>query len=372
MIENNSKKKIEKETEKEKEKNIQKHATRFSGFNIFVLYLLVLIVLLGLVGGVFLNTKFNTLSENIRTGFANDSQVSVVNKENNEIISYNYFELYKSNEELYTSSGKYLWTERVPVSQDCDAQGVLMTWDAAEQDFKYNPSKIAVYGLAQFGNYSDSGEKEYLEGARAQADWLIENMAPDSGLFVDSLSVVVSGTNDILEAPWCSASFQGYACSLFARMYAQTDDQKYREAAILSTKPLEQDLSENGLVRDFYGHPFFEEYPTKTLTFGLVGHMVAMVGLYDVWQLCDDSNARIWYEKGVATLEYALPFFDSKGLSLSHLGHLFKEQTAPALVSTSNHKSAISYLEIINQQENSKRISYYIAQWIEYVNGPMR
>jgi hypothetical protein len=367
MTENSSRK------EAEKSKTVaQKQTTNFSSFNILIICLLALITLLVLVGGVLLNTKFNTMSENIRTGFANDSQVTVVNKESNEIISYNYFEPYKSNEEPYTSSGKYLWTERVPVSQDRDAQGVLMSWDAVEQELRYSPSNIGAYGLAQFGNYLDSGEERYLEGARVQANWLIESMDPDTGLLVGNASLLIPGTEDVLEAPWRSASSQGYACSLFARMYAQTNDQKYQEAAILSAKPLGQYLSTGGLVRDFYGHPFFEEYPTQASTFGLVGHMVALVGLYDVWQLFDDQNAHAWYEKGFATLEYALPFFDSKGLSLSHLGHLFREQTPPALVSTFNHKSAIAYLEILNQNEDSKRISYYISQWTEYVNGPIK
>jgi hypothetical protein len=365
--------KQERECEKEswEKRDAPKPAESASGFPVLTLYLLVLIVLLGLVGGLFLNTKFNTISENIRTGFANDSQVSVMNKENNEVISYNYFEPYESDKESYSSSGAYRWMERVPVAQDRDEQGVLMSWDATEQDFKYRPDSIASYGLAQFGNYINGGESEYLKGARTQADWLIEHMAPDTGLLVSDIAITVPGTSAVLEAPWPSASSQGYACSLFARLYAQTGEQKYREATILSAKPLERNLEANGLVRDFYGHPFFEEYLTQAPTFGLVGHMVATLGLYDVWQVLDDSDARVWYEKGVATLEYALPFFDSKGLSLSHLGHLFREQTAPALVSTYNHKSAISYLEIINQEENNKRISYYITQWTEYVNGPL-
>jgi hypothetical protein len=370
MTKNTSEK--ETETEVETGKGTHRNATSFSSFNILALGLLALIALLVLVGGVFLNTKFNTMSENIRTGFANNSPVSVTNKENNEIIAYNFFGPYVSDEEPYVSSGKYLWMERVSVSQDRDAQGVLRSWDAVEQELRYSPSDIGAYGLAQFGNYLDSGEERHLEGARVQADWLIENMDPDSGLLVGNLSVLVPGTDDVLKAPWYSASAQGYACSLFVRMYVQTGDQNYQEAAILSAKPLGQYLSGKGLVRDFYGHPFFEEYPTQAPTFGLVGHMVALVGLYDVWQSFDDSNARAWYEKGVVTLEYVLPFFDSKGLSLSHLGHLFREQASPALESTLNHKSAIAYLEIINQSENSKRISYYISQWIEYVNGPIK
>ena len=169
-----------------------------------------------------------------------------------------------------------------------------------------------------------------------------------------------------MKAPWSSAMAQGQVISLFSRMYHISKDKTYLAAAQLAMKPLTIDVKDGGLCADFFGHPYYEEYPTIPASYTLNGFMFTLIGLHDLYSISNDKQAKQLYNDGVETLGYCLPFYDSTGISLYHLGHL-TEKNLPLHTSEKYHNIHVAQLKIINQFENNATFMYYSERWENYV-----
>jgi hypothetical protein len=157
---------------------------------------------------------------------------------------------------------------------------------------------------------SGDGE-EWLAGARAAADLLVEHQA--AGGVHDGGWVQLRRyphTFD-LEPPWVSAMAQGEGASLLARLHAETGDERYGEAALRALRPISTASSAGGASAPLDDRPFPEEYPTSPPSFVLNGAIFALWGLRDVGVGLGDGDASSAFEDGVDTLAGAIGRWDT-------------------------------------------------------------
>jgi D-glucuronyl C5-epimerase C-terminus len=255
-----------------------------------------------------------------------------------------------------------------------------------EGRYVYNPGTVAMCGLGEYNyyfvtrNWVNKGARPpedadaRLAYAVAVADWLVQTQERSSGKWYYHYMYPVGGTEEILEPPWASAYAQGVAMSLLTRVYRSTFKRTYLEAAIRAARPLRKDVAAGGLRADLFGHPFYEEYPTQPPTFALAGFMDTLLGLYDLRETLREGgeeataafrDVETLYEQGLATLEYALPFYDLGTSSAYHLGHLTHP---PRAVSSfpAYHPRHVAVLRLLHSITGRAKILFYAKLWGTY------
>jgi hypothetical protein len=109
--------------------------------------------------------------------------------------------------------------------------------------------------------------------------------------------------------------------SLFTRLYRDTRNRVWLESALRALQPFRLPVSEGGVVVDFHGFPWYEEYPTRKPTYTLNGFMFALIGLHDLAPWSAEAGRLYW--GGRRALIDGLPHF-TVGTGLYHLGHLVR------------------------------------------------
>ena len=168
-----------------------------------------------------------------------------------------------------------------------DAEGVRMV--SRDGQLWNHVSAQARYGLDNVNAYRATGDPAYLTRAEAQAQRLIDRHLDVDGAWFHPYDWVW----DAMVPPWYSALGQGYALSLFTRLYELTGDATYKAAADgtfasyprrgPATTPWVSDV-------DPSGHLWLQEYPGGCeCVFN--GDMVAALGIYDYYRVTADPRA---------------------------------------------------------------------------------
>lgn len=332
-------------------------------------YIVIVTVVLIFLGGVVItslgiwfNNKLNKVESEI---FDNINGKTITKTEVVKISKYKYGDLLKYQEN-YNPTKQYFdyYGTLVYSKAPLDDNGIRLVKN--NDIFVYNPVSIAQYGLDQYSHYVEYGNKVNYESAKKQADYLLEIQDKQNGKFYYNYDFQVGGTPETLKSPWASAMAQGQVISLFVRIYNETKDEKYLNASILAMESLRKNVSEGGLTSDFFGHPYYEEYPTQPASYTLNGFMFTLIGLYDLYAVTGNEVAGQLYKTGINTLEFALPFYDCSGVSLYHLGHLMYKTTSLFYLER-YHLVHIIELRTLNQIENSDVLKYYADKWEGYV-----
>ncbi|MCL6576101.1 D-glucuronyl C5-epimerase family protein [Kyrpidia sp.] len=231
-----------------------------------------------------------------------------------------------------------------------------------------NPVTIAQYGLQEYSYYLVERTDESLRNAIRSANWLVENQDMQTGKWYYGFDFAVAGMDVTLKAPWSSAMAQGQAMSLLTRVYRVTKDRRYLDAALRAMHPLHESVSDGGLTADFFGHPFYEEYPTSPPSYTLNGFMFTLIGLYDLPAVAPASGASKLFEDGINTLTFALPFYDMGNTSAYHLGHLSRP---PRKIHSSPdyHLEHITLLRALSSITGDPIITFYRDLWSSYVEN---
>jgi peptidoglycan/xylan/chitin deacetylase (PgdA/CDA1 family) len=140
----------------------------------------------------------------------------------------------------------------------------------------------AQWGLGAFEHYLAGEGEEWLEAARGAADHFVAEQVrggPRDGAWVHGMPM---HHTFLLRPPWISAMAQGEVASLLARVHAETDDERYADAALRALAPLRIPSARGGAQAFLGGGPFYEEYPTDPPSFVLNGGIFALWGVYDV------------------------------------------------------------------------------------------
>ncbi len=170
-----------------------------------------------------------------------------------------------------------------------DAQGI--PYKIVDGRRTYSPGNLGSDGLRYVDAYVRTGDPAYLERAVVRAQKLVARSRLVGGgryfwYDYDYLS-------EDLHAPWYSAYSQGFALSLFVRLYRVTGNQYWanraRETA-MSFRRLGRTLQPwVAYVR--LNRLWLEEYPSARPTHVLNGHNFALFGLYEYERLTRDPVA---------------------------------------------------------------------------------
>ena len=166
----------------------------------------------------------------------------------------------------------------------------------------YSPGNIAADGVRFVDSYVRTGNTGYLDRARVRAAKLSAlGVVRDGALFVP---YGFDYPAERLEAPWVSAYAQGFALSLFVRLYRVTGESGFADSArsvLLSFRHLGPggrpwiDFVERGDL-------WLEEYPSSLPSHVLNGFNFALFGLYDYERLTGDPGAHQLLEAALSTM----------------------------------------------------------------------
>ena len=105
---------------------------------------------------------------------------------------------------------------------------------------------------------------------------------------------------------------QGEGASLLTRLYLETGDERYADAARRAVAAMRCPAAEGGVQARLDGAPWPEEYPTDPPSYVLNGGIFALWGLYDVGAaLGDDEALAREFEQGADTLAGNLHRWDT-------------------------------------------------------------
>jgi hypothetical protein len=173
------------------------------------------------------------------------------------------------------------------------------TWSGADPWLYVVP---AQWALGCFERYIAGEGEVWLAAAIERAQELVERQiqdGPQAGGFLHRRPLRHTFA---LDPPWISAMAQGEVASLLVRVFLETREQRYAEAARRALLPLAVDTVAGGVRAMLDGRPFPEEYPTQPPSFVLNGGIFAMWGLHDVGLALDDAPARIAFDQAVDML----------------------------------------------------------------------
>jgi hypothetical protein len=278
-------------------------------------------------------------------------QVTLFNASNATLGENNVYTYTIHNNTAYTATGPYLnCSDDPPIEQQpdvrMDAQGVPLKHSGSA--WVYDPITISQYGLQQYSDFVATGIQQRLTNALRVADWLVQKQDAGSG-----------------EWSVHSAPAQGLAMSLLTRAYARTTKQAYLDTAVRALLPFESGVAEGGVVADLFGNPFYEQSPSKP-SYNLNGFLTALLGLYDLSQEAPDSEAGARWDAGLSGAIFALPFYNAETMSFSDLQHVFDRPHAPNQ-SWAEHRDHALLLEAINTISPNDVITFYAAQWGDYL-----
>jgi hypothetical protein len=141
---------------------------------------------------------------------------------------------------------------------------------------------VAQRGLGYYEHYLAGEGEAWRRVAISAAEWLVgrqETSGQAAGAWLHRYTYPHTFP---LRPPWVSAMAQGEAASLLIRIYHETSEAKFAEAAVNAMRPLSRTPHAGGAMAQLEGGIFLEEYPTDPPSCVLNGGMFAIWGCFDV------------------------------------------------------------------------------------------
>ena len=234
---------------------------------------------------------------------------------------------------------------------------------------QHNPIAIAQYGLARFNRWCDSdtvGDRmAWLRSAR----WLERNLVPNQSGVPVWVHHFDWPYRQLLKAPWYSGLAQGNGLSLLVRAAETTQDRGFASAAHRAFESLRLDTSEGGvLVTDDRGRTWIEEYLVDPPSHILNGFIWALWGVYDYARWSGSEEARRLVDASIATLESALPEYDTGRWSLYEL----PAGGPQMLASRYYHELHIVQLRVLERLTGHGAFGVVAARWQRYLDSPVK
>lgn len=229
-------------------------------------------------------------------------------------------------------------------------------------------SKIAqvYYAYVQKHNFPPKETAEFV----AMAEWLRDNCVYTEWGFC-SWRAQFDIPAYSLPDDWTSAMAQGQAITVLLYAYAVTQDESYIEVLSDAIAAFNYPISEKGVVADFSGNRFYEEYGSEDKPAHVLnGFLFALAGLHEVAELAGSQTAKQAFEQGVESLKQTLHFFDLGFTSRYDYSHL--DQIASTKGGGNGdlyHEIHIAQLALIYQITNDEIIKEYLEKFLMYDTG---
>ena len=227
---------------------------------------------------------------------------------------------------------------------------------------RYNPTRVAAYGLAHFNRYVRTQEPVHRARFFQVANWFLR--APDGRWRYD-----FPGLD--LPAGWVSAMAQGEGISGLVRAWVLSGDERYLAQARRACAPLVQPLEAGGVRSTLVGgEPFLEEYPTAQPDHVLNGFLYALIGLVDLQRVDPEVVATVGLEDLLNTLERRLGWWDAGFWSLYDLS--YRRTGMPNLATVSYHNLHVTQLTFLGYAMQRPRLLDMARRWAEDTRRPLR
>lgn len=234
---------------------------------------------------------------------------------------------------------------------------------------QYNPVAIAQYGLGHYNLYLQTRDQTNLAAAKQQADWLVNNLETNAHGVKVWLHHFDWFYKELLKSPWYSALSQGNGISLLSRLYNETKDEKYLNAAAEAFKAMLIEMKDGGVKYiDNNGDIWIEEYMVFPPTHVLNGFVWALWGVWDYYLLTKDSNALKLFSDCLKTMTKNLPNYDIGFWSLYDLS----KQSLKMITSDFYHRLHIVELKAMYRLTNEQIFDLYAKKWEQYYNNKFK
>ncbi len=250
--------------------------------------------------------------------------------------------------------------DKVVYTKTLDEQGIPYNIASYGEKKKkiYFAITIFQYGLGAWDLYLKTSDPVYLEKAAAMADWALDNQEPSGAWNTFGCFQYAN--------PYSSMS-QGEGVSLLTRVYKETGEQKYLEAAERAAAFMLKPLKEGGTSvystekadeKNTDGISDSEElilmeYPASSCV--LNGWIFSAFGLYDLWLTTGKETYAADWKAAVRGIRNSLSRFDTGHWSYYDLGGKFN--------SPFYHRLHIELLKAVDQLEPDPEIEKWIRKW---------
>jgi heparosan-N-sulfate-glucuronate 5-epimerase len=268
---------------------------------------------------------------------------------------------------IYTSSGSLLGLLAEP---EPDKNGVMMSNYHGVQRKVYNPLVSANGGLLYYNELENFGEEKSKKYFFNTADWLVKNSVNKTNDGDNGEEYAVWEYDfpwrfyGWVEPPYYSALAQAESIYVLALAYDLTADEKYLLTAKKAMKAFLVDYEAGGLstTETPDGSAVFLQILAKPgfiKTYVLNGHTQSLIFLWHYYEITNDTNARIIFDKGINYLNKNLWRYDT-GTWSSY--DLLENPATPEY-----HKAEISQLDELYEITGQDVLKMYSEKFEKYL-----
>ena len=191
-----------------------------------------------------------------------------------------------------------------------DNLGVVMLDYKGDTGLQYNPNAIAQLALGYYDKIL-SGEDCSKEFLTQSVYFLTHKRIVQDDILLWEYNFPFEMRN-YLHAPWRSALSQGQGISVCLRAYKVSQDERYLDAAKKAFKSFCYLAKEHpgGVLDDFGGHTWLEEYIVEPSNHVLNGFIWALWGVRDYAVFMNDKFAWGLWDSCLETLRKNLGYYD--------------------------------------------------------------
>ena len=261
------------------------------------------------------------------------------------------------------------FAQKSDYSGPCDRSGIPLLNYRGKIGLQYNPIAIAQYGLGNYNLFRRTGDISRRNKFLNAANWLVSNLEPNAKGFLVWHHHFDWEYRVRLKAPWYSGLAQGQGISLLVRVYQDTGDEQYLQAARYAFRSFLATPDEGGVTYvDEAGNTWFEEYIVRPPTHILNGFIWASWGVFDYYLATSDPIAKALFTGASTTLARNLDHYDVGFWSLyEQSGTRMKMLASPFY-----HALHIVQLKILYRMTGVDVFESFATRWESYFESSLK
>ena len=254
-----------------------------------------------------------------------------------------------------------------------DQNGVPLLDYQGDIGLQYNPIAISQYGLARFNRWLQTRSPEDQKAWLAAATWLELQLTPNHAGVHVWMHQFNWPYRELLRAPWYSGLAQGCGVSLLVRAADATGEWRFAKTAHAAFKAFYGTLDVGGVIaKDARNRVWIEEYIVRPPSHILNGFIWALWGVHDYMRFTGALEARALFDACVATIDSALPDYDTGHWSLYELPAGDRSRTGPQmLASRYYHRLHIVQLRVLHRLTGIGTFNAFADRWQGYLDSPI-
>jgi hypothetical protein len=231
-----------------------------------------------------------------------------------------------------------------------------------------HPVGQGQYVITMLNSYELTGDDAFLDRALINLDSLIDASIESGGaaFYPYTFDYPLYGLDELtIHAPWWSGMAQGQILSALVRAFDATGEERYRDAADRTfesfavrsidewplTEPAVSFVDDDGVL-------WLEEYSGDLEpAFVLNGHLFAIFGLYDYWELTGSEEAASMIDGAATAVAHYLPEFRNGPGELSWYGLSIKPD--PLGLNVKYHRIHKRQLRVLTEMTGGQIFSDY-------------